>query len=69
MRQPEEMTIAEYNEQMMDDAFKMLMGYLADADEQLNEARKSIDNAKWQATKMKAAAHRRKEKQNESSKF
>lgn len=60
MTKPEEMTVAEYNEQMMDDAFKMLMGYLADADDQLNEARKSIDNAKWQATKMKAAAHRRK---------
>ena len=60
MKQPEEMTIAEYNEKMMDDAFKMLMGYLADAEDQLNEARQSIDNAKWQATKMKSAAHRRK---------
>lgn len=60
MKQPEEMTIAEYNEKMMDDAFKMLMGYLEDAEDQLNEARQSIDNAKWQATKMKAAAHRRK---------
>lgn len=57
----EEMTIAEYNEKMMDDAFKMLMNYLADADESLNEAREKIDSAKWQATRMKAAAHRRKE--------
>ena len=57
----EEMTIAEYNEKMRDDAFKMLMNYLADADELLIEAREKIDSAKWQATRMKAAAHRRKE--------
>lgn len=57
----EEMTIAEYNEKMMDDAFKMLMSYLADADESLNEAREKIDSARWKATRINAAAHRMKE--------
>lgn len=60
-QQPEEMSIAQYNEKMMDDAFKMLMDYLNDADDQLNELRQKIDNARWQATRMKSAAHRRNE--------
>lgn len=59
MTKPEEMTVAEYNDLMMEEAFKMLMMRLEDAEETVAELNNEIADAKWQATKMRSA-HKRK---------
>ena len=59
MTKPEEMTVAEYNDLMMEEAFKMLMMRLNNAEEAIAELNSEIADAKWQATKMRSA-HKRK---------
>lgn len=61
MTKPEEMTVAEYNDLMMEEAFKMLMMRLNNAEEAIAELNSEIADAKWQATKMRSA-HKRKVK-------
>lgn len=59
MKKPEEMTVAEYNDLMMNDAYKQLMARLEDAADAVEDLNDAISEAKWQGTKMRSA-HKRK---------